>query len=50
MQANDWTQLALYFAALLALTPVLGGYMARVFQGKCVWLAPVERLITNSAA
>ena len=45
MQANDWTQLALYFAALLALTPVLGGYMARVFQGKCAWLAPVERLI-----
>ena len=49
MQAHDWTQLALYLAALLALTPLLGGFMARVFAGGRTFLspllAPVERLI-----
>ena len=49
MQAHDWTQLALYLAALIALTPLLGGFMARVFAGERTFLspllAPVERLI-----
>jgi K+-transporting ATPase ATPase A chain len=34
MHANDWIQLALYFAALVALTPPLGAYMARVYEGQ----------------
>ena len=49
MQAHDWTQLALYLAALIALTPLLGGFMARVFAGERTFLspilAPVELLI-----
>ncbi|MBN8866915.1 MAG: potassium-transporting ATPase subunit KdpA [Solirubrobacterales bacterium] len=46
----DWPgigQLALLVGLLTALTPLLGGYMARVFSGERVWLtpllAPVER-------
>jgi len=34
MHANDWMQIVLYFGALIALTPVLGGYMARVYDGQ----------------
>jgi K+-transporting ATPase ATPase A chain len=49
MQANDWAQIALFLAALVALTPVLGGFMARVFAGERTFLSPVlgplERLI-----
>ena len=49
MNVNDWVQIGLYFGLLIGLTPVLGGYMARVFQGERTWLspvlAPVERLV-----
>src|SRR5665213_1830741 len=34
MQANDWMQIVIFFAALIALTPILGGYMAKVFEGQ----------------
>jgi potassium-transporting ATPase potassium-binding subunit len=47
--AQGWLQIAIYVAALTALTPVLGGYMARVFRGERVFLTPVlgplERLV-----
>ena len=33
MNYLDWTQLAFYFAVLLGLTPVLGGWMARIYAG-----------------
>jgi K+-transporting ATPase ATPase A chain len=49
MQPRDFLQLALYLAALVALTPLLGRFMARVFQGERTLLSPVlgpmERLI-----
>jgi len=49
MNQRDFLQLALYLIALVALTPVLGRYMARVFGGEPTPLAPVlgpvERLI-----
>ncbi len=49
MTAQAWLQIAFYVAVLTALTPLLGGYMARVYQGEHVALArlfgPVERLI-----
>jgi K+-transporting ATPase ATPase A chain len=49
MQANDYLQLALYFGLLLACTPLLGGFMAKIFMGEKTWLSPVfapaERLI-----
>lgn len=42
-------QILLFLVVLTALTPVLGGYMARVFSGQRVFatplLAPVERLL-----
>lgn len=34
MTANAWTQLTLYFVAMLALVKPLGWYMARVYQGQ----------------
>ncbi|HXC63948.1 MAG TPA: potassium-transporting ATPase subunit KdpA, partial [bacterium] len=34
MHANDWMQIVLFFGALIALTPVLGGYMARVYDNQ----------------
>jgi len=49
MNTNDWLQLVTFLAALIALTPLLGKFMARVFQGERTFLspilAPVERLI-----
>ena len=49
MTAQGWLQIAFYAAVLTALTPLLGAYMARVYQGEHVALArvlgPVERLI-----
>jgi potassium-transporting ATPase potassium-binding subunit len=45
---QGWLQIAFYLAVLTALTPLLGGYMARVYQGERVALervlGPVERL------
>jgi K+-transporting ATPase ATPase A chain len=41
MNVNDLVQLGLYFGLLIAVTPLLGGYMARVFQGRRTWLSPV---------
>jgi K+-transporting ATPase ATPase A chain len=44
-----WLQLALLLALVVAITPFLGGYIARVFAGERVFLTPVlgglERLI-----
>src|SRR5437762_9353533 len=49
MHERDFFQLALYLVALVALTPPLGYYMARVFQGERTLLSPVlgpvERVI-----
>jgi K+-transporting ATPase ATPase A chain len=38
---QGWLQIAIFFAVLVALTPVLGGYMARVYTGERVFLEPV---------
>ncbi|MDX6376166.1 MAG: potassium-transporting ATPase potassium-binding subunit [Gaiellaceae bacterium] len=49
MTAQGWLQIAIYVAVLTALTPLIGGYMARVFRGEGVLLSPllrpVERLV-----
>ena len=49
MTAQGWLQIAVYVAVLTALTPLLGGYMTRVYQGERVLLTPVfgplERLV-----
>ena len=43
MDANGILLIILLFAVVLALTPVLGGYMARIYDGRARWLAPVEQ-------
>ena len=45
MKQNEFMQLLVYFGLLLGLTPVLGGFMARVFAGRMKFLAPLEKLI-----
>lgn len=41
MSIYDYLQVAVMLSALVALTPVLGLYMARVFSGERTWLSPV---------
>ena len=43
MTAIGWVQIILYCAIIVALTPLLGGYMTRVFNGERTFLAPVLR-------
>jgi K+-transporting ATPase ATPase A chain len=38
---QGWLQIALFLAVLLALTPLIGGYMARVYANERVFLTPV---------
>ena len=49
MRTSDWLQILLFLAAILALTPLLGAFMHRVFSGERTFLsivcAPVERFI-----
>lgn len=42
MQAIDILQAAVFLALLLLLTPPLGAYMYRVFEGRCRWLSAME--------
>ena len=54
MTAAGWVQIALFGAVLTALTPLVGGYLFRVFRGERVALArvlgPVERLLYRAVA
>ena len=43
MTVIGWAQIILYCAIIVALTPVLGGYMTRVFNGERTFLSPVLR-------
>src|SRR2546430_17522086 len=43
MTMTGFIQIALFCAIVLALTPLLGGYMTRVFNGERTWLWPVLR-------
>jgi K+-transporting ATPase ATPase A chain len=43
MTAIGWIQVALYCAIIVALTPLVGAYMTRVFNGERTWLSPVLR-------
>jgi K+-transporting ATPase ATPase A chain len=47
MNPNELFQLFLFFGLLIGLTPVLGGYMARVFKGERTLLHPVLQPIEN---
>src|ERR1700752_3124315 len=52
MTAQAWLQIAFYVAVLTVLAPVLGAYIARVYQGEHIaldrLLGPVERLTYRS--
>ncbi len=41
MTVAGWLEIALFLVVLTALTPLVGGYMARVFRGERVLLSPV---------
>jgi len=41
MKVNDYLQVILFCLALVALTPLLGSYLARVFEGKKTFMSPV---------
>jgi K+-transporting ATPase ATPase A chain len=41
MTVVGWTQILMFFAAVLICTPLLGGFMYRVFAGERTWLTPV---------
>src|SRR6476620_5483483 len=43
MTLIGWVQILLYCAIIVALTPVLGGYMTRVFSGERTFLTPFLR-------
>jgi K+-transporting ATPase A subunit len=47
MTLTGWLSIVVLVVVLTALTPLLGGYMARVYQGERVglsrWLVPLER-------
>lgn len=48
MTLNGWIQIALFCAIILALTPLLGGYMTRVFSGERTFLSPVLRPVEGA--
>jgi K+-transporting ATPase ATPase A chain len=43
MTAGGWVEIGLFVAILTALTPVVGGYLARVFGGELTFLGFAER-------
>jgi potassium-transporting ATPase potassium-binding subunit len=43
MTAIGWIQILLYCAIIVAITPLLGGYMTRVFNGERTFLSPAIR-------
>jgi K+-transporting ATPase ATPase A chain len=45
MTVIGWVQILLYCALIVAITPVLGAYMTRVFNGERTFLSPVLRPI-----
>ena len=43
MTVIGWVQILLYCVIIVAITPVLGGYMTRVFSGERTFLSPILR-------
>ena len=43
MTVTGWIQILLYCLIIVALTPLLGAYMTRVFGGQRTFLSPVLR-------
>ena len=45
MTVNGWFQILVFLAVVAAVTPLIGGYMVRVFERERTWLDPVLRPI-----
>ncbi len=43
MTVIGWAQILIFFAIIVALTPPVGGYMTRVFNGERTFLSPILR-------
>ena len=43
MTLNGWLQILFFLLAMALVTPLIGGYMARVFTRQRTWLDPVAR-------
>jgi K+-transporting ATPase ATPase A chain len=43
MTVNGWLQILFFLLAIFLVTPVIGGYMARVFTRQRTWLDPILR-------
>jgi K+-transporting ATPase ATPase A chain len=43
MTAIGWAQILIYCAIIIAITPLLGAYMTRVFNGERTFLSPILR-------
>src|SRR6266540_4221719 len=43
MTANGWLQILFFLLAVFLITPLIGGYMARVFTRQRTWLDPMMR-------
>src|SRR5437660_2339651 len=48
MTANGWLQILVYLLAILAVTPLIGRFMTRVFARERTWLDPVLRPVERS--
>src|SRR5260221_2359598 len=48
MTVIGWIQILLYCAIIVAIAPVLGGYMTRVFSGERTFLSPVLRPVETA--
>src|ERR1700759_376954 len=48
MTVIGWGQIALYCAIIVSITPVLGAYMTRVFNGDRTFLSPVLRPVEHA--
>ena len=48
MTVIGWAQIILYCVIIVAIVPVAGGYMTRVFNGERTWLSPVLRPVERS--
>jgi potassium-transporting ATPase potassium-binding subunit len=48
MSVIGWIQIILYCAIIVAIVPVLGGYMTRVFNGERTFMSPVLRPVERA--
>lgn len=48
MTIVGWLQILLFCAVIVALTPLLGGYITRVFNGERTWLTPVLKPVETA--